>query len=52
MPLTWDEVESGAFARARPTMRAALGRIERLGDPFAAALAGDQSLPAALTAPR
>ena len=24
MPLTWDEVESGAFARARPTMRAAL----------------------------
>jgi bifunctional non-homologous end joining protein LigD len=48
MPLTWDEVESGAFARARPTMRAALRRIERLGDPFAGALAGDQSLPAAL----
>jgi len=48
MPLTWDEVESGAFARARPTMRAALRRIERLGDPFAGALDGDQSLPAAL----
>jgi bifunctional non-homologous end joining protein LigD len=48
MPLTWDEVESGAFARARPTMRAALRRIERLGDPFADALAGDQTLPAAL----
>ena len=48
LPLTWDEVESGAFARARPTMRAALRRIDRLGDPFAAALAGDQSLPAAL----
>ena len=48
MPLTWDEVESGAFARARPTMRAALRRIERHGDPFAGALDGDQSLPAAL----
>jgi bifunctional non-homologous end joining protein LigD len=48
MPLTWDEVESGAFARARPTMRAALRRIDRLGDPFAGALTGDQSLPAAL----
>jgi bifunctional non-homologous end joining protein LigD len=48
MPLTWDEVESGAFARARPTMRAALRRIERYGDPFAGALDGDQSLPAAL----
>ena len=48
MPLTWDEVESGAFARARPTMRAALRRIERLGDPFADSLAGDQTLPAAL----
>ena len=47
MPLTWDEVESGAFARARPTMRAALRRIEKLGDPFADALAGDQKLPAA-----
>ena len=50
MPLTWDEVESGAFARARPTMRAALRRMEKLGDPFAGALAGDQSLPAALLA--
>ncbi len=50
MPLTWDEVESGAFARARPTMRAALRRIDRLGDPFAGALAGDQGLPAALLA--
>jgi hypothetical protein len=29
-------------------MRAALRRIERLGDPFAGALDGDQSLPAAL----
>ena len=48
MPLTWDEVESGAFARARPTMRAALRRIERLGDPFAGALDADQTLPAAL----
>ena len=48
MPLTWAEVESGSFARARPTMRAALRRIERFGDPFAGALAGDQSLPAAL----
>ena len=48
LPLTWDEVESGAFARARPTMRAALGRIARHGDPFAEALAGDQKLPAAL----
>ena len=48
LPLTWDEVESGAFARARPTMRAALGRIARNGDPFAAALAGGQTLPAAL----
>ncbi len=48
MPLTWAEVESGAFARARPTMRAALRRIERHGDPFAGALDGDQSLPAAL----
>jgi bifunctional non-homologous end joining protein LigD len=48
MPLTWDEVESGSFARARPTMRAALRRIERLGDPFAGALAADQALPAAL----
>jgi bifunctional non-homologous end joining protein LigD len=48
MPLTWDEVESGAFARARPTMRAALRRIERHGDPFTGALDGDQSLPAAL----
>ena len=48
MPLTWDEVESGAFARARPTMRAALRRIERHGDPFAGALDGDQTLPAAL----
>ena len=48
MPLTWDEVESGAFARARPTMRAALRRIDRLGDPFADAHAGDQKLPAAL----
>jgi bifunctional non-homologous end joining protein LigD len=48
LPLTWDEVESGSFARARPTMRAALRRIERFGDPFADALAGDQSLPAAL----
>jgi bifunctional non-homologous end joining protein LigD len=48
MPLTWDEVESGAFARARPTMRAALRRIERHGDPFAGALDADQTLPAAL----
>jgi bifunctional non-homologous end joining protein LigD len=48
MPLTWEEVESGAFARARPTMRAALRRIERHGDPFAGALDGDQRLPAAL----
>ncbi|HET6171133.1 MAG TPA: DNA ligase D [Gaiellales bacterium] len=48
MPLTWEEVESGSFARARPTMRAALRRIERLGDPFAGALDGDQTLPAAL----
>ena len=48
MPLTWEEIESGAFARARPTMRAALRRIERHGDPFAGALDGDQSLPAAL----
>jgi bifunctional non-homologous end joining protein LigD len=50
MPLTWEEVESGAFARARLTMRAALRRIDRIGDPFADALAGDQSLPAALLA--
>jgi len=48
MPLTWDEVESGSFARVRPTMRAALRRIERYGDPFAGALDADQSLPAAL----
>jgi bifunctional non-homologous end joining protein LigD len=48
MPLTWDEVESGAFARARPTMRAALRRMDKTGDPFAGALAGDQRLPAAL----
>jgi bifunctional non-homologous end joining protein LigD len=48
MPLTWDEVESGAFARARPTMRAALRRMDKIGDPFAGALAGDQVLPAAL----
>jgi bifunctional non-homologous end joining protein LigD len=50
LPLTWDEVESGAFARARPTMRAALRRMDKLGDPFAGALAGDQQLPAALRA--
>jgi DNA primase len=48
MPFTWEEVESGAFARTRLTMRAALRRMDRLGDPFADALAGDQSLPAAL----
>jgi bifunctional non-homologous end joining protein LigD len=48
LPLTWDEVESGSFTRVRPTMRGALGRIARLGDPFAGALAGDQKLPAAL----
>ena len=50
LPLAWDEVESGAFARARPTMRAALRRMDKLGDPFAGALAGGQSLPAALLA--
>jgi bifunctional non-homologous end joining protein LigD len=50
LPLTWDEVESGAFVRARPTMRAALRRMDKLGDPFAGALAGDQRLPAALLA--
>ena len=50
MPLTWEEVESGAFARARPTMRAALRRMDKNGDPFAGALAGDQVLPAALLA--
>jgi bifunctional non-homologous end joining protein LigD len=50
LPLTWDEVESGAFARARPTMRAALRRMDKLGDPFAGALAADQRLPAALLA--
>jgi bifunctional non-homologous end joining protein LigD len=48
MPLTWEEVESGAFARSKLTMRAALRRIEKLGDPFADALAGGQTLPAAL----
>jgi bifunctional non-homologous end joining protein LigD len=48
LPLTWDEVESGAFARVRPTMRAALRRMDKLGDPFAGALAGSQRLPAAL----
>jgi bifunctional non-homologous end joining protein LigD len=48
LPLTWDEVESGAFARARPTMRAALRRMDKLGDPFARALAVNQRLPAAL----
>jgi bifunctional non-homologous end joining protein LigD len=48
MPLTWDEVESGAFARSKLTMRAALKRIEKVGNPFADALAGDQTLPAAL----
>ncbi|MDX6620914.1 MAG: bifunctional non-ous end joining protein LigD [Gaiellales bacterium] len=48
LPLTWDEVESGAFARARPTMRAALRRMDKLGDPFAGALAVNQRLPAAL----
>jgi bifunctional non-homologous end joining protein LigD len=48
LPLSWDEVESGSFARARPTMRAALRRIEKHGDPFAGALAGDQKLPRAL----
>ena len=51
LPLTWDEVESGTFARARPTMRAALQRIERHGDPFAAALSGEQRLPPALLQP-
>jgi bifunctional non-homologous end joining protein LigD len=48
MPLTWDEVESGAFARSKLTMRAALRRIDKLGDPFADAHGGDQKLPAAL----
>jgi bifunctional non-homologous end joining protein LigD len=48
MPLTWEEVESGSFARARMTMRAALRRIQQHGDPYAGALAADQKLPAAL----
>jgi bifunctional non-homologous end joining protein LigD len=48
MPLTWAEVESGSFARAKMTMRAALRRIQQHGDPYAGALAADQKLPAAL----
>ena len=48
MPLTWEEVESGSFARAKMTMRAALRRIQQHGDPYAGALAADQQLPAAL----
>ncbi len=48
MPLTWEEVESGSFARAKMTMRAALRRIQQHGDPYAGALAADQKLPAAL----
>ena len=48
LPLTWEEVESGSFARAKLTMRAALRRIQQHGDPYAGALAADQQLPAAL----
>jgi bifunctional non-homologous end joining protein LigD len=45
-PVAWEEVEAGAAGeRLEFGPAEALERVERLGDPFAPALAGDQRLP-------
>jgi bifunctional non-homologous end joining protein LigD len=45
-PVTWEEVAAGGFVPEDLTMRTAPERVRRLGDPFAAVLAGGQRLPA------
>ncbi|MGB7981385.1 MAG: DNA ligase D [Candidatus Nanopelagicales bacterium] len=45
MPITWDELDDPQLRSDRWTLRTALGRIERVGDLFAAAQTDHQELP-------
>lgn len=45
-PITWEELEDPSLRPDGWTIRDALERVARVGDPFAGVLSGDQDLPA------